>query len=111
MADILGLDLKKFVEFCLSLVVMILFIVDKHTSGDDFMLVVMTFCYLALLFLMTVARRELGASTPLEAVFGVHAILIGIKYLQNPGFDPATTGISAILNIILGLMFIVFMLV
>lgn len=110
MADILGLDLKKFLEFCLSLAIMILYIIDKETKGEPFMMVVVTFCYLALLFLMTVAKRELGASTPLEAVFGVHALIIGITSLEAHGFEPATKGIAAVLNIILGLLFIIFML-
>ena len=110
MADFLGIDIKKLIEFCLSLVIMILFIVAKQTSGYVFIVVVLTFCYLALNILMTLAKRDLGASTPLEAVFGVFALTVGIQSLINDGFDPAERGVASLFNVILGIMFILFML-
>jgi hypothetical protein len=110
MADVLGIEIKKLIEFLLSLTIMILMIVAGGNGGDWFWMTIMTFCYLALFIIMTIAKRELGASTPLEAVFGVFSIIYGISKLTSSGFKPTELGIAAILDIILGAMFIIFML-
>lgn len=111
MADVLGVDIKKVIEFLLSLIAMILFIVAGVTDGIVFVLVVLTFCYLCMIVTMTIINRGIGASTPLEAVFGVFSLAWGISHLSSNGFkSPTELGIAAALNIILGLMFIIIML-
>jgi hypothetical protein len=115
MTDVMAVDIKKWIEFGLSLTITILFVVseaydDSMFIDSEFTVTATCLAYLGLVILMALARREFGASTPLEAVFGVHALNTGVAGLRL-GTDYGTSfTIALILDIILGLMLIIFIL-
>lgn len=109
--DVLGISWKKAVEFVLTLLAVIFFIVEKANMIEILpLLTIIVLVYLCLVIFCILNRRidsfGLGSQIALESTLGVLLLLYSIAYLKE-----AKEGLmiaAVIMDIIVGAMFVIF---